>query len=394
MPSYYDRLCNRTLLLQAWKSLNKTNRFSHGLDNVTIDDFRARLEENIDKTAKQLKKRKYEFVPLRAKPIEKEGGGTRLLRIPAVKDRVVMTALKSLISHRFRRFDLACSHGYVPGRSPLTAVRAVRALRSSGLEWVLEADIKKFFDTVDRGVLVDKFIENIRIPSIVPLLRQAIATEVGNLENFGPADQAFLMADSGIPQGGVLSPMLANFYLYPFDKAMENAGYQLIRYADDFVVLSHTFDEAKRAYDLCLSILEGKLSLSVHHLGDPGLKTRIIKYSEGFTFLGVEFRGEKVFPSPKAIKRFRERIAAILSTDGEANLLNTLSKLKNTIVGWGSAYRFYHSTEIFQNLDDFIREQIARYFRAHNLLASRYGLSRKDVRFIGVPSLLRIKQGS
>jgi hypothetical protein len=186
--------------------------------------------------------------------------------------------------------------------------------------------------------------------------------------------------------------MLANFYLYPFDKAMVDGGYQLIRYADDFVVLCNSHDEARRAYDLSLTILEGRLGLRMHHLDAPELKTRIIRFSQGFTFLGVEFRGEKVLPSAKAIKRFRERIVELLGSSGEQNLLDTLSELKNTVLGWGNAYRIYHSTEIFQGLDDHIKEHVTKYFRARNLLASRYGLSRKDLRFIGVPSLLRIKQ--
>jgi RNA-directed DNA polymerase len=392
MPSYYDRLCNPTLLYEAWKRLNKSNKFSHGFDNETIQGFRANLEENIARITDGLRKKNYRFAPLRAKPIPKEGGGTRWLRIPAVRDRVVLTALNILIAPRFRRFDLECSHGYVRSRSRATAVAAIQRYAAAGLDWVLEADIRKFFDTVPQPVLIEKFIKQVRIPSIVHVVKQAISTEVGNRSEFGPDNGAFLMSDSGIPQGGVLSPMLANFYLYPFDKAMEDNHFKLVRYADDFVVMCPSYENAKEAYDLSVRILEGKLGLSIHHLADPGSKTRIIRFSQGFTFLGIEFRGNKVYPAQKAIQRFEERIAAILSTGGNGTLLDTLSELKHTIDGWGNAYVPFHTTEIFQRLDEYIRVRLTDYFRARGFLASRYMLGRKELRFIGVPSLAQIKQ--
>jgi RNA-directed DNA polymerase len=255
MASRYDRLCNQSLLRKAWRKLNKSNKSSRGLDNETIQAFKDRLDENIENISEKLKKREYKFVPLRAKSIPKAGGGTRILRIPAVKDRVVLTGLKLLISPRFRKLDRPCSHGYVKGRSRFTAIAEIRKLAASGHMWVLEADIKKFFDTVPRDVLKKKFIREIRMRSIIPIIEQAIETEVGNCEDFGPFDKAFLIADSGIPQGGVLSPMLSNFYLSEFDLAMEEAHFNLVRYADDFVVMCKSKDEASQAYALCLDQL-------------------------------------------------------------------------------------------------------------------------------------------
>jgi RNA-directed DNA polymerase len=392
MPSCYDRLCRPSVLRKAWKKLNKANKHSHGFDNETIQSFKDRLDENIEKISNELKRNEYDFVPLRAKAIPKEGGGLRILRIPAVRDRVVLTALKMLIDYRFRKFDRPCSHGYVQGRSRFTATTAIRELSGAGHKWVLEADIKKFFDKVPRDKLKAKFVREIRIASITPMVERAIDVEVGNLQSFDPDEKEFLIADSGIPQGGVLSPMLANFYLDEFDIAMENAGFNLVRYADDFVVLCSSKEKAVRAYALCLDVLETRLGLEIHHLGDPGNKTRVFPFAQGFTFLGLEFRGDKVIPAKKVVERFKSRIAEILDPSGQDTLLRALSALRNTILGWGDACRPYHSTEIFQELDEYIRGALTLYLRGRGFLASGNALSRKEVKFIGIPSLHRIKQ--
>jgi len=224
------------------------------------------------------------------------------------------------------------------------------------------------------------------------MVERAIEVEVGNLQGFNPEEKEFLMADSGIPQGGVLSPMLANFYLHEFDIAMENARFNLVRYADDFVVMCSSKEEARRAYALCLDVLETRLDLEIHHLGDTGNKTRIFPFPQGFTFLGLEFRGDKVIPAQKAVERFKSRIMEILDPSGEDTLLRALSAMRNTVLGWGDACRPYHSTEIFQELDEYIREALTLYLRGRGFLTSRNALSRKEVKFIGLPSLQRIKQ--
>src|SRR5579862_440206 len=146
MPSCYNRLFELSTLRRAWRRLNKSNKQSHGFDNETIQKFRDHLDENLAKISKRLKDRDYEFTPLRAKPIPKDDGGVRILRIPAVRDRVVLTALKMLVEHRFQKFDRPCSFGYVKRRSRLDAISQIRKLATAGNKWMLEADIKKFFD--------------------------------------------------------------------------------------------------------------------------------------------------------------------------------------------------------------------------------------------------------
>jgi RNA-directed DNA polymerase len=379
-------------LLRAWKKLPK-KKHSRGFDEETIEAFKRDLEQNIRQISRELRSGTFEFTPLLGLLLPKPGGGMRPLKIPAVRDRVVSKAIQIQISHKFAKYNLPCSFGYIQGVSVADAVQRVRELAAAGNVWVLEADMSKFFDTVDQPLLMDRFVRQIRIRSLEDLIRRALRIEVGNLNCFTPDEQElFPLADSGIPQGGVLSPMLANYYLYPFDKGMSDAGFNLVRYADDFVVMCRSEDEARSAYRLAKKFLEGDLRLKLHALDDENSKTRITLYSKGFTFLGLHFQGGQTTPGPKSIKKFKEKISTITDDRQGQNLLKTLTSLKNTIEGWGNAYQAYDSLETFQSLDVHIREQLADYLRAYRLLGRGHTLSSSQRRFLGIPSLEGILQ--
>jgi RNA-directed DNA polymerase len=392
MANYFRRLSSSENLLRAWKKLSK-KKHSRGFDEQTIEEFKSNLDQNIRQLCVELRSGTFEFTPLLARLHEKPGGGKRPLKIPAVRDRVVLKAIQLLIVHRFDKYNLPCSFGYIPNVSTADAVECVRRLAASGNVWVLEADMSKFFDTVDQALLMDRFVRQIRIRSLEGLIRRALQVEVGNLDSFRPDERVlFPLADSGIPQGGVLSPMLANFYLYPFDRRMTDAGYNLVRYADDFVVMCASEDQARSAYVLARRILEGHLRLKLHALADQNSKTRITLYSKGFTFLGLHFQGEQITPSSTSLKKFKEKVSAITDFHQGQNLLKTLTSLKNTIEGWGHAYQMYDSLESFQSLDAYIQEQLANYLRANGLLGKGHNLGNRQRRFLGIPSLEGIRQ--
>jgi len=392
MRNYLRQLSAPEILLSAWKKLSK-KKHSRGFDEETIEEFKQHLEQYIRQISIELRLGTFEFTPLLGCLQEKPGGGKRPIKVPAVRDRVVAKAIQLLISHRFDKYNLPCSYGYIPGVSVADAVERVKNLAAAGNVWVLEADMSKFFDTVDQSLLMDRFIRQIRIRSLEGLIRRALRVEVGNLDFFRPDErEMFPLADSGIPQGGVLSPMLANFYLYPFDKGMSDAGFNLVRYADDFVVMCKSEDQARSAYDLAKKILETDLRLKLHTLGDHNSKTRITLYSKGFTFLGLHFQGGRTTPGSSSIKKFREKISAITDHRQGQNLLKTLTSLKNRIDGWANAYHMYDSLEIFHSLDLQIREQLANYLRANGLLGRGHTLSSEQRRFLGIPSLEGIFQ--
>jgi len=374
-------------LINAWNKLSK-KKYSRGFDEQTIEEFRRDLDQNIREISAELRSGTFEFTPLLGLLHEKQGGGKRPIKIPAVRDRVVSKAVQLLISHKFDRYNLPCSFGYIPGVSTADAVDSVKRLAASGNVWVLEADMSKFFDTVDQTVLMERFVRQIRVRSLEGLVQRALQVEVGNLDSFRPEERdMFPSADSGIPQGGVLSPMLANFYLYPFDKGMSDAGFNLVRYADDFVVMCTSEDQARSAYDLAKRILEDSLHLKLHALGGENSKTRITLYSKGFTFLGLHFQGGLITPGSKSVKKFKEKISAITDHRQGQNLLRTLTSLKNTIDGWGHAYQMYDSSESFRNLDAHVCEQLASYLRANGLLGRGHVIGNHQRRFLGIPSL-------
>ena len=322
----------------------------------------------------------------------KGGRKKRPIKVPAVRDRVVLTGIKQLISARFEVFDLDCSFGYIKNRNVGDAIDKVIHLASDGRRYILEADIKSFFDTVDQALLLEMFTREIRATSLRSLLEQAIRVEVGNLDSFAPYDRAMFPApESGIPQGGVLSPMLANFYLHKFDLAMTSKGFNLVRYADDFVVLCSTKAEAVDAYKLCLEILEGQLKLRMHHLDEPSAKTRITHYNEGFSFLGIKFERGKILPDDKVVKRFKEKVCLLTNPTLQGTILGSLLRLSNVIKGWGNAFARYDTEQLFQDLDIFIRESISAYLRHHGFYRAHHSLGKAHVKVLGIPILSKIR---
>jgi RNA-directed DNA polymerase len=392
MASYLRQLSSPATLINGWKKLSK-KKHSRGFDDQTIEEFKADLNRNISEISAELRAGTFEFTPLLAKLLDKSGGGKRPLKIPAVRDRVVLKAIQLLIDHKFDKYNLPCSFGYIRNVRVADAVDRVKGLEAAGNVWVLEADLKDFFGTVDQSLLMDRFVKRIGVRSLESLIRRALKVEIGNLDYFRPDErELFPAAESGIPQGGVLSPMLANFYLYPFDKAMSDSGFNLVRYADDFVVMCESEARARLAYDLARKVLEDQLRLKIHPLEEPGSKTKITLYSKGFTFLGLLFQGRRTTPGSKSIKKFQEKIAGITDIREGRNLLNTLTSLKNAIEGWGHAYQMYDSIDAFQSLDAYVREQLSSYLRANGLLGKGHVLGPRQRRFLGVPSLEGILQ--
>jgi RNA-directed DNA polymerase len=386
MKSYLQKLRSIPHLHSAWKKLKK-KRYSRGFDNVTIENFRKDLPRNLEALHEELRNGTFQFTPLLGVLNDKPGGGKRPLKIPTVRDRVVLKAIEQLIEHKFRRYNLDCSYGYISGIAVSDAIKRVNELHAVGNEFVLEGDISKFFDSVDTNRLMDRFVREIRITSLEDLICRALKTEVGNLDDFRPEDrEMFPAADSGIPQGGVLSPLLANFYLYTFDKEMTDANYNLVRYADDFVVMCKTADEATAAYHLADGIFT-RLGLRLHPLGDENSKTKITRYSKGFVFLGLHFQAGTVAPSVKAVNRFREKVSTILDPRQGHNLLRTLNALKHTIDGWARAYCQYDSLRTFRGLDKFICENFSKYLRDHGLIRHGHLINREQRKFFGIPSL-------
>jgi RNA-directed DNA polymerase len=357
------------------------------LDNVTIKAFKAALDNNLKDIQTGLRDGTYAFTKLRAHAVSKPGSTKqRPLQIASVRDRVVMKALALYIAPAFDKYNLPCSFAFIPRRGVGPALSRIQQLASEGNKFYFEADIINFFGAIDREVLWKMFSKNVRHRSLLPLIQKCFNLELENLQSHRTEFQElFLGSDSGIPQGGVLSPMLANFYLHEFDRLMLSHGFNLVRYADDFVVMCDKYEKAEQAHDLAREILR-TLNLEIHPIG-PHSKTRIANFSkEGLVFLGVRFEGKEIFPAKKAVERFELKIKEVLKPGTGTSLFKTLQQLTNLINGWGKCYKSMRVRDLYMRLDHFVKGAVQSYLANLGVLLTGKN-KRKHMKLLGIPSL-------
>jgi RNA-directed DNA polymerase len=264
---------NPTNLIDSFQQV-KENYGCAGVDGVTIQDFERNLEENCSTLAREIDSQAYLPLPLLKILIDKGGGETRALCIPAVRDRVAQTAVLRLIEPEFEKQFDPCSFGYRRGHSVRQAVDLIQSYYDQGYRWVLDCDIDAFFDSVDHDLLVKKIQAVVADAEILRLIRLWISGEVWDGRAVSPLTK-------GIPQGSPISPILANLFLDELDDEMLRRGQKIVRYADDFVVLCRTSEGAKRTLALTEEIL-GRLRLRLD-------EADITDFDHGFRFLGVIF---------------------------------------------------------------------------------------------------------
>jgi RNA-directed DNA polymerase len=301
--SLFDKVFALPNLQRAWQQV-AANGGAAGSDRMTIAKFAENAEERLAQLAADLRAKTYRPQPVRRVFIPKAGGGQRPLGIPSIRDRIVQQALRQILEPIFEGKFSQRSHGFRPERGCATALDVVdRAIRY-GYQWVVDADLQAFFDTVDHERLLAALNAEIADGSVLRLIRQILKAGV-----VLPETATTEPTELGTPQGGPLSPLLANVYLHAFDERMVQAGYGLVRYADDFVIFAKSEGEAAAALTLARAVLEGEWGLRLH----PE-KTRVVSVAHGFEFLGFHyFRDPKTGQlrkevRPKSVLRFREQI--------------------------------------------------------------------------------------
>jgi len=267
-------------MLQAWRQL-KANGGGPGVDGVDIAGFERKLAEHLAALQAELSEGVYRPQPVRRVLIPKRNEGLRPLAVWTLRDRLAQRAVLNAVEPLFEPRFLACSHGFRPGRSTLSATEMVLTARDEGLRWVLDADIKECFENIDPALLTQLVRRQLGDKALLRLidlwLRARILTAAGQVRAAGTA------------QGGVLSPLLCNVYLHQFDVALTERGLRLVRYADDFVVLSRRRREAEVAQDRALTALAAlRLEFNLY-------KTRIVHFDQGFKFLGRFFVRDEVY---------------------------------------------------------------------------------------------------
>ena len=252
--SLIDKVFSRKNLELAWEKVKK-NRGSAGIDDVTIAAFEERKEDYLDLLHRKLRDGTYQPKPVKRVEIGKSDGGIRKLGIPAVLDRVCQQALVQRTGPIFEPTFLDSSYGYRPGRSPHEAMRKVWQELNAGYGWIVDADLRQFFDTIDQEKLIDLIAEEISDGRVLQLVRDILRAGVMEGGYWRPTL-------TGVPQGGVASPLWSNIFLTPFDRRMTAEGFRLTRWADDFVVLCQTRAEARRALAVAERFLREELGSS------------------------------------------------------------------------------------------------------------------------------------
>lgn len=336
------------LMMQAFRAV-KRNRGAAGVDKVSIKMFGANLRENLDALKRDLKSGRFRAKPLRRKYILKSPRSkkTRALGIPVVRDRVAQEVLRRLLSPIFEPMFHERSYGFRPGRNCHQAVEQALKLHSEGYRTVLDADIKGFFDNLPHDVIMQAVARHVADGKVLDLIQRFLTA--GVME-----DGVFNPTTVGTPQGGVISPLLANIALNHLDWQLDKAGFRFVRYADDFVVFCRSRREAQEARDLVQQILEGELQLQL----SPE-KTHITTYGKGYEFLGFFLSSRSRRMRNKSEQKFKDKVREL--TVRKHNLdAETVTKLNRVIRGTANYFAapFATSRWRFQKLDSWVRMRL------------------------------------
>ena len=349
--SLVDKLTRPTTLEAAWRKVAR-NKGSAGVDGQSIERFALGAERYLQELLNDLEAGSYRPQPVKRVEIPKGDGKTRPLGIPAVKDRVVQTALKMVIEPIFEVQFRPCSYGFRPGRHCKEALREVDRLVKEGYTWVVDADLSSYFDTIPHDrlmTLVEGSISDGRVLALIEsFLRQDI---MKGMERWQPT--------SGTPQGAVISPLLANLYLHPFDVLMEQSGREMVRYADDFVILCRTQAEAEAALrEVRAWVAENGLTLHPE-------KTRIgdcRQPGHGFEFLGYRFEAGHRLIRRKSLKALRDKVRRRTLRSRGDSLERIIGDINPTLRGWYGY--FQHATPTaFRAIDGFVRRRLRAILR-------------------------------
>ncbi len=307
--------------------------------------------------------------------IPKPDGRMRPLGIPTVADRIVQQATRQVIEPLFEAKFLPCSFGYRADKGAKKAAYWVREAIRRGDRWVAEFDIEGFFDHLRHPRLLREVAKEVEDPEVIGLIRRWLRAGVLTAEGLVPSE-------SGTPQGGVISPLLANIYLHHLDVEVREAGLRLIRYADDFVVLTRTEHEARAADALVRQIL-ADIGLAVAEA-----KSGVRRVAEGFDFLGFTYHGRFLRPRPAAVRRFKDQVRARTRRQTPVSLQHMIENLNPLIRGWGHYFAIGDVVSLFSYLDGWIRTRLRSKVRGSAArLVSRSKLPNRTLAAMGLVSL-------
>lgn len=353
--SLIDKVHRRNVLLAAWQSVRGKGRAA-GSDHQSLEQFEENLKTNLAKLEEELRTGTYRPRPIRRTYINKPGSKEkRPLGIPTVRDKVVQTALKMAIEPIFEREFIDTSFGFRPGLGCKDALRKVERLLKAGYTWVVDADLKSYFETIGHERLMRDVQQRITDSRVLDLIQGFLKQQI--LE-----DLQLWTPETGSPQGAVISPLLSNIYLHQVDKEMKMAGFEMVRYADDFVILCKSREEAEAALSRAAKLV-GERGLTLHadktslvNTGQPG---------QGFDFLGYHFESGTRWPRQKSLNKFKDTIRSKTKRSNGSSMEAIIAEVNKTSKGWFEYFKHSH-WKTFKPLDGWIRRRLRTILRGYN----------------------------
>lgn len=343
--SLRDKVFNPMNLHSSFKHVKK-NKGKAGLDRVSIKQFEADLDTNIMNIHKELKTTTYKPYPALRVYIPKGRHDKRPLGIPTVRDRVIQQAFRQIIEPIFEKDFSDNSFGFRPERSCHDAIKRVEQYKQEGYSCVLDADIKAFYDTIPHKLIMNRLREKIADGWVL--------TSIENMLKAGIMEDGVMHRTSeGTPQGGVISPLLANLVGDIIDKELEKAGYKFVRYADDFIVMTKTREQLPAALSFVKEVVEEKLGLKLSED-----KTELTNFKRGFRFLGYDFIGGNKGISSKSMDKLRDNIRNITKRTQGVNLKTVIDRLNPVIRGHVNYFRLGNVQTAYCKLDCWVRMRL------------------------------------
>lgn len=344
--SLYGHLLSKQRLYEAFRHV-KRNKGAAGIDGQSLSAFEENLEVELSCLLLELKDKRYQAQPVRRVTIAKDDGGERLLGIPTVRDRVVQQALRSIIEPIFEPDFHPSSYGYRPGRSGHHAIgKAELFIRRYRREWVVDMDLSKCFDTLNHDLIIRQFRQRITDGSVLSLLRQFL--ESGVMVGYHLEE-----TELGSPQGGVISPLIANVYLDAFDQFMKARGHRIVRYADDILILCSSQAGSENASRVARHYLEEELKLTVN-----ATKTHITHSGDGVKFLGVVIYTKYTRIQDKKVIRLKQTLKMLTKRNRGEGLAQIIRELNPVLRGFVSYFRVANCARVLRQIMSWVRRRL------------------------------------
>jgi len=339
-----ERILSRENMLKAWKRV-KANKGAPGIDNMSVEDFPEYARNNWDSIRESLLAGIYQPSPVRRVEIPKATGGTRPLGIPTVLDRVIQQSIYQVLMPMFDPGFSESSYGFRPGRSAKDAVYQIREYIREGYRVAVDMDLSKFFDTVNHDVLMHRVARKVRDKRILRL--------IGKYLRAGVMVNGRLQATrKGVPQGGPLSPLLANILLDDLDKELERRGHRFVRYADDFIILVKSQRAGERVMLSVQRFLERNLKLKVNQDKSQ------VALTNQTDFLGFTFKGTKIRWSEKAFQEFKRRVKRLTGRSWFVSMEYRYKKLAQYLRGWMNYFGISEYYRPIPEIDHWLRRRL------------------------------------